>query len=199
MRLYQSIFHIPPSVIPDLSSPPTSPHTALAAASILHMILSSHSPLPPLHSQLLSSISLPGTRARLYLACALYPYRLATYQDQKGKIHPAVEAAIRECLKLGQQNHYLDGIPALFAATEVLKAPQVDSAGPSPKERLRIGRHDSQIYAKTADLGCSGLLLREKCVHNPHTGSHWASSVLFSLVSELVPLWDPVEDKFNGG
>ena len=35
-------------------------------------------------------------------------------------------------------------------------------------------------------------------MHNPNTGSHWTSSVLFSLVQELAPLWDPVEDTFDG-
>lgn len=43
-----------------------------------------------------------------------------------------------------------------------------------------------------------GLLLRDKSVHNPNTGSHWTSSVLFSLVQELAPLWNPVKDTFDG-
>jgi tRNA nucleotidyltransferase (CCA-adding enzyme) len=43
-----------------------------------------------------------------------------------------------------------------------------------------------------------GLLLRDKCVHNPNTGSHWATSVLFSLLQELVPMYDAVEDQLDG-
>lgn len=31
-----------------------------------------------------------------------------------------------------------------------------------------------------------GLLLRQESVHNINTGSHWASSLVFSLVCELV-------------
>jgi len=33
---------------------------------------------------------------------------------------------------------------------------------------------------------CPGLLLRQETVHNTDTGSHWASSLVFSLVCELV-------------
>lgn len=43
-----------------------------------------------------------------------------------------------------------------------------------------------------------GLLLRDKCVHNPNTGSYWASSILFSLLQELVPLYDVVENQLKG-
>lgn len=43
-----------------------------------------------------------------------------------------------------------------------------------------------------------GLLLREKCVHNPNTGSHWTTSLLFSLLQELVPLYDVEKDDLNG-
>lgn len=35
-----------------------------------------------------------------------------------------------------------------------------------------------------------GLMLRDKNVHNPHTGSYWATSLFFSLVQELTPLWN---------
>ena len=48
------------------------------------------------------------------------PYRGLTYL-QKGKERPAVEAVIREGLKLGVQHHYLDGIHALFLAAETLQ------------------------------------------------------------------------------
>lgn len=35
-------------------------------------------------------------------------------------------------------------------------------------------------------VSCPGLLLRQESVHNINTGSHWASSLVFSLVCELV-------------
>ena len=150
LSLYESIFHIPSSVAPELSRPPASPHTALAAASILRILLEgSTQGLQPLHDLLLTATSSPAIRARLYLACALYPYHNVTYEDAKGKVHPAVEAAIRESLKLGTQNHYLDGIPALYSAITVLRNPQVDAIGPSPKERLRIGRFKSPLLFLT--------------------------------------------------
>lgn len=35
-------------------------------------------------------------------------------------------------------------------------------------------------------------------IHNPNTGSHWASSVLFSAVQDLVPYYKVEEGKFDG-
>jgi tRNA nucleotidyltransferase (CCA-adding enzyme) len=48
--------------------------------------------------------------------------------------------------------------------------------------------HTDQYYAR------AGLLLRDKAVHNPITGQHWMLSLLFSLVQELVPLFDTEDD-----
>lgn len=174
LGLYTSIFYIPPTVAPELSAPIGPSEVALAAAHILTALLhpDGHfsSDLPPLHPLLMAAAAHePSTRPRLYLACALSPYRGLTYEDSKKKRHLAVEAAIREGTKLGAQNHYLDGIPALFSAADVLKNPTTGGED----ERVRIG-----------------LLLREKAVHNPHTGSFWATSVLFSLVQELTAFWD---------
>lgn len=44
----------------------------------------------------------------------------------------------------------------------------------------------------------AGTLLREKLVHNTNTGSHWTSSLLFSLVQELVPHFDITSQTFDG-
>jgi tRNA nucleotidyltransferase (CCA-adding enzyme) len=33
-------------------------------------------------------------------------------------------------------------------------------------------------------------MLRDKCVHEANKGSFWATSLLFSLIQELTPLWD---------
>lgn len=49
---------------------------------------------------------------------------------------------IRESLKLGTQNHYLDGIPSLFAAAQLFKSPTfVDDKGHNRSERVEIGRY----------------------------------------------------------
>ncbi|KAF8624267.1 hypothetical protein AX15_005961, partial [Amanita polypyramis BW_CC] len=40
-------------------------------------------------------------------------------------------------------------------------------------------------------------LLRHKSIHNPNTGSHWTSSVLFSLVQDLTPCYRVEEDTFD--
>ncbi|THH30164.1 hypothetical protein EUX98_g4012 [Antrodiella citrinella] len=180
LSLYDAIFHIPNTVTTELSSPPAPSHIAFAAASILHVLTETSSDsLPPLHPLLKGAISEKGARARLYLACALRPFHGITYQDRKKKILPAVDAAIRESTKLGSQNHYLDGIPILFAGADLLP-PTIEAHIGSQRERVSIG-----------------LLLKDKRVHNPHTGSHWSSSLLFSLVCELVPLWDPQTDNFD--
>ena len=49
-----------------------------------------------------------------------------------------------------------------------------------------------------AEAVALGLLLRDKVVHNPNTGSHWTTSILFSLVQELTPLYDAEKDQLNG-
>lgn len=167
LSLYPQIFHLPPNLTPTLSASPLPAHTSVAAARILQSI-------PALHPRLAASVTDIGTRARLYLACALTPYRGITYQDAKAKTHPACEVVLREGLKLGAQNHYLDGIPALFAAADMIKSRMHETG------RVAIG-----------------LLLREKVVHNPHTGSHWETSILFSLVQELVDAWSPEREELN--
>ena len=40
--------------------------------------------------------------------------------------------------------------------------------------------------------------MRNRAVHNSDTGSHWALSLLFSLVLELVPMYNVETDHFNG-
>ncbi|KAG5220327.1 CCA tRNA nucleotidyltransferase [Salix suchowensis] len=113
---------------------------------------------------------------------ALTPYKGITYSDRKKKPHPAVEAAIRESLKLGTQNHFLDGIPALFAAAEILQLPRLDD----------------DRFALPSDRVAIGLRLRDKIVHNSNTGSHWTSSLLFSLVQDLLPHYDLENDILDG-
>jgi len=116
------------------------------------------------------------------MACALTPYRGITHVDEKGKLHLAVETVIREGLKVGTKNHYLDGVPALFSASELFKSPDIekDEEFRSPSERVEIG-----------------LLLRQNIVHNAHIGAHWTTSLLFSLIQELIDHYDPSKDHFN--
>ncbi|KAL0950683.1 hypothetical protein HGRIS_007462 [Hohenbuehelia grisea] len=182
LNLYSSIFAALPREITSSFSDVLGPSTdALKASTILLALLEppTSMALCPVHPTLLSTLSTdPTSRPRLFLAAALTPYRGVTYQDRKKKTIPAVDAAIRESLKLGAQNHFLDGIPALFAASGMLVSSALDDARfTGPSERVAIG-----------------LLLREKVVHNANTGSHWTSSLLFSLVQELVPLYDADAD-----
>ncbi|KAI0700413.1 hypothetical protein BC835DRAFT_1404849 [Cytidiella melzeri] len=177
LSLSSSIFDIPSSSSVTLSAPFGPFSQGLAAASILHMLTQPGTSLPPLHSTLAASFDRDSsTPPRLYLACALTPYRNVTYEDVKGKVRPAAEAVLRDGMKLGVQNHYSDGIPALFSSAGLLQNPQTGGE----RERIRIG-----------------LLLREKSVHNANTGSFWATSLLFSLVQELVPAWDVIENRLD--
>jgi tRNA nucleotidyltransferase (CCA-adding enzyme) len=208
LSLYPSIFSIPETISSTFSSTPGPPITSIAAATLLHALLkpttstSSSFAIPPIHKTLLSLALSPSTKSRLFLAAALTPYRGITYTDSKNKSHLAVEAAIREGPKLGTQNHYLDGIPALFVAADLLKNPSPSNDKlKSPSERVAIGEWFPSIppvIRLHSFPFCAGLLLREKCVHNPNTGSHWTTSLLFSLVQELVPMYDAVEDKLDG-
>lgn len=89
-------------------------------------------------------------------------------------------SVIRESLKLGTQNHYLDGIPILYSSIAVLK------------DGLR--KHEDQGLDRTT----LGLLLRHKNVHSLVSGNHWSNSILFSLVTDLVPFYKVEEDTFDG-
>ncbi|PIL30884.1 hypothetical protein GSI_07053 [Ganoderma sinense ZZ0214-1] len=185
LSLYHTVFSVPENTGVTLSGSPSSPRSALHAAMILHVVTNptaadtvlsglAFPSLPPLHPLLLSEIStVANSLRRLYLACALTPYRGVTY-PQKGKERPAVEAVIRDGLKLGAQCHYLDGIPSLFIANDVLQKGVVEweNGDLDKPERAWIG-----------------VLLREKTVHNLVTGSVWATSLLFSLIQELTVLW----------
>jgi len=75
----------------------------------------------------------------------------------------------------------LDGIPTLFAASELLKAPDIENDKfKTPSERVAIG-----------------LLLRHTAVHNANVDAHWTTSLAFSLIQELVDCYDLSKDNFN--
>ncbi|KAG0697785.1 hypothetical protein DFH29DRAFT_944606 [Suillus ampliporus] len=174
LRLYKSIYHVPPQTISIASSSPKPQDLPFRAATILHSLLSSTSPSQdsvPLHPTLRSYVlQEPGCKARLFLAASLYSYHGITYPDQKGKEQTLVKCAIQDGLKLGRQNHYLDGIPALYSAADLLKG-------------ISLGQDRLKLPSERVAIG---LLLRQETVHNINTGSHWASSLVFSLVCELV-------------
>ncbi|KAF4572560.1 CCA tRNA nucleotidyltransferase, mitochondrial [Pleurotus pulmonarius] len=186
LSLFSSVFSVLPNEITSaLSSSVRDDASGLKAAVLLDTLLhppSTSSPrLPAVHPTMLSTSDEPACTARLFLAAALTPYRGISYSDKKKKPHPAVEAAIRESLKLGTQNHFLDGIPALFAAAEMLRLPRLDD----------------DRFAVPSDRVAIGLRLRDKAVHNPNTGSHWTSSLLFSLVQDLLPHYDIENDNLD--
>ncbi|KAI0719119.1 hypothetical protein C8T65DRAFT_636843 [Cerioporus squamosus] len=187
LSLYSSVFHVPDTMGIKLSDAHASPNTALRAALLLHALVNptvttstlsgqTIPTLPAVHPLLLSELPSPtNPLRRLYLAATLTPYHGLTYTQSKGKVRPALEAVLRDGLKLGAQYHYLDGIPALFAAADLLRKGVSDWEG---------GHMDKPERAWL------GVLLRERNVHNYVNGSMWASSLLFALVQELTALWD---------
>ncbi|KAJ7693549.1 hypothetical protein B0H17DRAFT_1159371 [Mycena rosella] len=187
LSLYDAIFNvIPPEVTASLSAPLapriSSVKTACILQRVLHPADSSLAALPPIHPTLVSAPNADaGAPARLYLAAALTPHLGRTYLDRKKKPQPLVECAIRESLKLGAQNHYVDGVPLLFAAAQLLANPDLNQVKfQTPSERVALG-----------------LLLREKALHHPSSGARWQLSALFSLVQELGPHYDPATDKLD--
>jgi hypothetical protein len=126
LSLYDAIFNVVPLEVKGSLSGPIAPSTSsVKAACVLRSILSPSGSalenLTPVHPALVSSAKDdPGATARLYLAAALLPHFGITYRDKK-RTYAAVECAVRESLKLGTQNHYLDGIPLLFEAAELFE------------------------------------------------------------------------------
>lgn len=181
LALYPSIFSaLPPEVSSTLSSAPSGSERAVSAAAILNTLLLPEQPsFPKVHHRLLAALQTdPSCRPRLYLATALIPYLGVTYRDKKKRLCPAVEVVTREALKLGKQNHYLDGIPLLFTAAELLGSFVTHHLTlPPAKERKTIG-----------------LILRDKSVHNTNAGAHWTASLLFSLVVQLSRLCESTKD-----
>jgi len=144
LKLYKSIYHVPTQITSIASSSPKSWNLSLRAATILHDLLSLTSPTEnsiPLHPALRSYVlEEPGCKARLFLAASLYPYHGITYPDHKGKEQTLVKCAIQDGLKLGRQNHYLDGIPTLYSAADLLQGVSLEQSKLKlPSERVAIG------------------------------------------------------------
>lgn len=96
-----------------------------------------------MHPLLTSQLAVDKTlKPRLFFAAALTPFRHVSYAAKKKSVL-AVEMVIREAVKLGMQNHYLDGIPALFAAAEALQKPSLDAFA-EPNQRSKIGERASE-------------------------------------------------------
>ncbi|KAK2461707.1 hypothetical protein APHAL10511_006170 [Amanita phalloides] len=183
LSLYRAVFSVIPAEIKaTFSEPPASDKHALASATILHALLTeSEVHLPALHSSLSKTVKSDTTRvARLYLATSLVPFACITYTDKKQKLHSAAGIVLRESLRLGTQNHYLDGIPLLFSAKQLLRNVLYDERTESPLRRVALG-----------------TLLRHRAIHNPNTGSHWISTILFSLVQDLIPFYSIDDGKFD--
>ncbi|KAJ7456510.1 hypothetical protein FB451DRAFT_1407208 [Mycena latifolia] len=187
LSLYDSVFNvIPPEVTASLSAPIAPSISSVKAGfvlqSILHPAGSPLADITPIHPTLVSAVRNDSeATARLYLAAALTPHFGVTYQDKKKKPQSAVECVIRESLKLGTQNHYADGIPLLFSAAQLLGNPDLNQEKfKTPSERVALG-----------------LLLREKALHHPSSGTRWQLSTLFSLLQELSAHYDPATDQFD--
>ncbi|KAF8634454.1 hypothetical protein AX15_000898, partial [Amanita polypyramis BW_CC] len=123
LSLYDAVFFVVPGEIKAaLSESPASNRRALASITVLNALLTeSVAHLPPLHPSLFRAVKTDTSCVpRLYLASVLTPFAGITYADKKQRLRPATEVVLRESLKLGTQNHYLDGIPHLLSAHQLL-------------------------------------------------------------------------------
>ncbi|KAH7104706.1 transfer RNA nucleotidyltransferase [Auriculariales sp. MPI-PUGE-AT-0066] len=175
MSLYDVVFNVPSTVV--LTPRPTSTDSGLVATILFQNIVSGTLPesLTKIHPTLLAHVDEnKAARGRLFMGAALTPFAGTSY-PQKNSTKPrkqGAEVAIREGLKLGTQGHYLDGVPVLFEAAAMLKQPVLEK------------------WASRSERVAMGIMLRHKNVHNPLTGTFWQSSLLFSLLQELVAVYD---------
>lgn len=142
LGLYNSIFtFIPPDVVVTFSPPLHPSVRSLTSAYLLQTLLHPNlsSSLPPVHPTLLTAVNAdPSCTARLFLAASLSPFLGVTYEDRKKKTSLAVTYSLRESLKLGDQHHFLNGVQALFTASELLNNPDLGRFQ-SKSERVAIG------------------------------------------------------------
>jgi tRNA nucleotidyltransferase (CCA-adding enzyme) len=144
LSLYTPIFGcVEKDVRDQFSQIPRSPAHAFRTATILQYLLhpkETSSPLHAVHPSLFSAIDNdPTIKSRLFLASTLTPYIDTTYRNKKRDV-PVATYVLRELLRLGSQNHFLDGIPPLFEATKLLSQPDVnDDRFQKPSQRVAIG------------------------------------------------------------
>jgi tRNA nucleotidyltransferase (CCA-adding enzyme) len=83
------------------------------------------------------------------LAASLTPYKRLTYRDRTNKERLLVELVIRDSLKLGTQYNFLDGIPLLFAAVDIIppSIPEAKKRHPT-SERVDIGECIDSTFAQ---------------------------------------------------
>ncbi|KAG9023170.1 CCA tRNA nucleotidyltransferase, mitochondrial [Tulasnella sp. JGI-2019a] len=181
LAAHEEIFLLPASAKP--SPEPENRYTSLVAMTLLSAALSESSLpcLPPISPRLTAHAKSDlGMRCRLYFASALTPFRKSQCPEKKNKLAPAAEVVIREGLKVGNQNHYLSGIPLLLQSHKILSRPTLDRFNGAPSLRVVIG-----------------LTLRDKCISNAYTEAHWTSTTLFCLIQDLVDLWDMEKDELD--
>ncbi|KAG8836724.1 CCA tRNA nucleotidyltransferase, mitochondrial [Serendipita sp. 411] len=136
----------------------------------VELLLSANDKLPALDPSLLEVVQNDkSTRARIRLAALLTPFRWILFEEKKKKI-PLVDSVIRDGLKLGSMNFYLNGIPPLFKGAEL----------------IRKGCPDPLTTGSRAQIG---ILLRNTSIHYPVVGAEWSSSLFFALVQEVVDCW----------
>ncbi|KAF6766474.1 transfer RNA nucleotidyltransferase [Ephemerocybe angulata] len=200
LNLFDAIFFsaIPENVSASFSTKKFDPDRGLASSVVLNSITEGiHAEIPTPHPIYLKHLQIDrSARPRLFLASALTPYYGASFKDKKGKEHPGVEAVVRESLKLGVQNHYLDGIPALFMSVEPVRQ-LLGEYLTFPAEKVRSSIGAWPPAPKTRLLIFVGLALRNKVIHSPNAGIHWSESALFSMITELGALYNVSGDSFQ--
>lgn len=144
LNLYTAIFAVPASTSSNFSGEPADSSKSLASATVIQALISPDFSevfqLPAPHDLLLSQLSRDATlKPRLFLAAVLSPYTNVLYTPPKKKSTiPASEIVIREGLRLGLQNHYVDGVPSLLTSAELLKGVSEEQFD-GPRARSQIG------------------------------------------------------------
>ncbi|CAD6577952.1 MAG: CCA tRNA nucleotidyltransferase, mitochondrial [Cyphobasidiales sp. Tagirdzhanova-0007] len=171
LSLYTLVFS-PVSSFIKLSSPipPDASKQALLAGRILKYIIEEAHRRPGL-SRIAIPIEDTLVRKRMWLAVTLSPLRKITYTE-KQKTIPLSDTIIRDSVKLpGIERGFVQHI---FAAQPKL-------SDPDPVKFLTSGRE--------RERSSIGLLLRDGDVSDALNGLDWRTSVLFSLIIDLLPSW----------
>ncbi|GJJ12611.1 hypothetical protein Clacol_006854 [Clathrus columnatus] len=112
-------------------------------------------------------------------------------------VQELVKEANDEEVKLGVQDHFLDGIPVLFKGAKLVsefKLEKINGNPSSEKEAATGVKLVSESEKRDNERVAMGLFFRQQSIHSPILDAHWTSTILFSLVQELVPLWRPDDD-----
>ncbi|CED83120.1 tRNA nucleotidyltransferase/poly(A) polymerase [Phaffia rhodozyma] len=187
LDLYDSIFVLPPVLASTQTASPGPRSTALVAGYVLSHFLSS-SPLPqparlesgeelPVPAKaLFAHINQDDIRKKLFLAACAAPWKNVRVKVKKTE-QSAPEMLIKEAIKLsGAEAQF---VSKLYQSERPIHAISTGDAS-DPRRRSTIGN-----------------VLRMPYVHDPSKSTTWDVSVFWSMLMELVPLYQIETNAFR--